>query len=303
MERITAKVSDLNKKQNAYYIDPLLAKNLDKMRDVVQTDMDWLFLVDGAEGSGKSTIAQQIAKYVDPTFDVSRICFSSGQFTNCVINAAKYQAVIYDEAYKGLNSRATMSKVNRNIVSMFTEVRQKNLFLFVVLPSFFDLDKYVAIWRSRSLIHTEFTDKMKRGRFKFYNSETKKYLYIKGKQFYEYRVVKPNIRGTFTDGYVVDEVEYRKRKLEALKEYDETNEQITDAQEYVKWFATRVNEARTDLGLTQMQIAELLELSTRTFERWVSEHKKIKEKKHNLGGTSPLLTAKPPSSLFNGGEN
>jgi hypothetical protein len=106
-----------------------------------------------------------------------------------------------------------MNKVNQSIVRMLTEIRYKNLFIFIVLPTFFDLVKYVALWRSRALLHV-YDVNFERGYFAFYDKDKKKELYIKGKKFYSYssRIVKPNFIGRFTNHYVVDKEEYIKRK-------------------------------------------------------------------------------------------
>lgn len=201
-----------------YYMDGYLRKGYDKAKNIVTKDWDWLILVDGTEGGGKSVLAQQGAKYVDDTFNIDRIAFTPLGFRNAILSAQKYNAVIYDEAYTGLSSRGTMSDVNKMLVAMLAEIRQKNLFVFVVMPSFFDLDRNVAIWRSRGLLHV-YTDKSyARGFFAFYGKDKKLQLYINGKKTYSYRRPTPNFRGRFTNHYVVDEQEYRKRKLKALSE-------------------------------------------------------------------------------------
>ena len=201
------------------YMDGYLRKGFAKAKSLVEKDWDWLTLVDGAEGSGKSVIAQQCAYEVDKTICLDRITFTPEEFREAILKANKYQAVIYDEAYTGLSSRGTMSDINKTLVQMLAEIRQKCLFVFIVMPTFFDLDRYAAIWRSRGLIHV-YTDKgYGRGYFAYYNKDKKKMLYILGKKFYDYKKPKPNFRGRFTSYYVVDEQEYRKKKLNALSEH------------------------------------------------------------------------------------
>lgn len=198
------------------YMDGYLRKGYAKAKSVVEKDWDWVMLVDGAEGGGKSVIAQQGAYEVDKTINLDRITFTPEEFEQAIKAANRFEAVIYDEAYTGLSSRGAMSDINKVLVSMLAEIRQKNLFIFVVMPTFFDLDKYVAIWRSRGLIHV-YTDKgYGRGYFSYYNRDKKKNLYILGKKFYDYRKPKPNFRGRFTNYYVVDEAQYRAKKLKSL---------------------------------------------------------------------------------------
>lgn len=213
---------------NEYYMDGYEKSNLDTGKKVVKKDWDMIFLVDGIEGAGKSVKASQAAYYCDETLDLSRVVFTPVEFQRVVLSATKYQSVVYDEAYTGLSSRAAMSMVNRILVKMLAEIRQKNLFIFVVMPTFFDLDKYVALWRSRALFHVFTGDNFERGYFAFYNADRKKDLYINGKKYYSYYKPKPNFIGRFTNHYVFDEAEYRKKKLQSTtkREDDIITQQI-----------------------------------------------------------------------------
>lgn len=199
------------------YMDGYLKSNFDIVKHMVKQDWDMLIIVDGVEGTGKSVLAQQCAYYCDPTLDLSRITFNANEFQNAIRNAKKYEAVVFDEAYSGLSSRGAMTQVNRALVSMISQIRQKNLFVFIVMPCFFEVDKYFAVWRSRALLHVYTGDRLQRGYFAFFNSAKKRTLYIKGKKLYQY-LVSPNFRGRFTKGYVVNEKEYRKKKLDSLEQ-------------------------------------------------------------------------------------
>jgi len=199
------------------YMDGFLKKNLDTAKEIIKNDWDMIFAFDGAEGSGKSTLAVQCAYYCDPTMTLDNVVFNARDFRKAIINAKPFQAIVYDEAYSGLNSRSAMSFINKSLVGMLTEIRQKNLFVFIVLPCFFDLDKYVALWRSRVLIHVYTGEGFQRGRFSFFNVDRKKDLYMKGKKFYEYKLVQPNFRGAFTNAFPLDLKEYKEKKWTALK--------------------------------------------------------------------------------------
>lgn len=203
--------------ENEYYLDGFLKDNLDIAKEVIKKDWDMIFCYDGYEGSGKSVKAMQDAYYCDPSFTIERECFTPKEFTEQILKAEKYQAVVYDEALTGLSSKDVMGRINKALVSMLAEIRQKNLFVFIVMPTFFDLSKYVALWRSRALIHLYTAEKFKRGYFAFFNSDRKKELYIKGKKFYDYNCVKPNFKGMFTGYYPIDEEAYKKKKLDSLK--------------------------------------------------------------------------------------
>lgn len=199
-----------------YYMDGYLNTNITTAKTIIKKDWDMVIIIDGAEGSGKSVLTQQVATYCDPTLNLDRIVFTPNEFRKAIIKAKKYQAVVYDEAYTGLSARATMSMINRALVSMLAEIRQKNLFVFVVMPTFFDLDKYVALWRSRALINVYTGDNFERGFFKFFNKTKKKDLYINGKKYYNYNKPEANFIGRFPNHYTVNEKAYKKKKRNSL---------------------------------------------------------------------------------------
>lgn len=173
--------------------------------------------------SGKSTIALQIGKYVDPTLDLNRIVFDAESFRQAIFKAKKGQCVVFDEAFTGLSSRAALSGVNKTLVSLMMQMRQKNLMVIMVLPTFFMLDKYAALFRAKALIHV-YENKGVRGYFRLYNSKLKKILYLKGKKDYSYshKYVRTMFKGRFYGKFALgsDELEkkYRKKKEKALQD-------------------------------------------------------------------------------------
>ena len=183
-------VSVYDKKQDItikYFLDSRLKNRLDTrvIPDLAKRDKDCLIALDGNEGSGKSTLALQIGKYVDPTLNLSRVVFDAETFRAAILKAEKGQCVIFDEAFTGLSSRSSLSGVNRTLISLMMQIRQKNLFVIMVLPTFFLIDKYVALFRSRALIHV-YECSGRRGYFKIYNRRKKKLLYLLGKATYSY---------------------------------------------------------------------------------------------------------------------
>ena len=207
------------------YFDGYLLENLQRMREIVKKDFDNVFVTDGGEGVGKSVLTMQIGKFLDPSLSLDRVTFSADEFMQAVHAAQPEQCVIYDEAYTGMSSGDTMTKVNKVLTKLLAEVRQKRLIIIVTAPSFFDLTKYIALWRSRALIHCQLggADGFERGYFSFYNAERKKNLYLLGKKLYNYKITRPNFYGRFTKKYVLDETEYRAKKLAALSKYKSVN--------------------------------------------------------------------------------
>ena len=215
-----------------------------------------VFIVDGFEGTGKSVLAQQVAKYCDPTFDLNEIVFTPGSFEKIVKTSNKFKAIIYDEAYGGLSGKGTMTQINKSLVKMMTEIRQRNLFIFIVLPTLFELTKYIAIWRSRALLHVYSSDNFERGYFAFYNVHKKKQLYMSGKKFYNYNMPDPNFTGRFTNHYTVDKDAYKDKKLkETSRLEDDANESKVMRKLY------EIIERLEKRGMYQREIGEIIGLS------------------------------------------
>jgi adenylate kinase family enzyme len=207
-----------------YAMDSRLKFNLDiNAKEVLEKkDKDLFIVVDGTEGSGKSTLALQIGKYVDPSLDLDRVVFDAESFRQAVFKAKKNQCIVFDEAFNGLSSRASLSAMNKVLVGLMMQMRQKNLFIIMVLPTFFMLERYVALFRTKALVHVYEVGGV-RGYFRVYNQKLKKILYLIGKKDYSYndRRVRTKFRGRFYGKFALGDEEmdkkYRKKKMKALE--------------------------------------------------------------------------------------
>jgi hypothetical protein len=199
----------------SYHIDKKMIKFLNKIKNMIsKKDKDYVMIIDGYEGSGKSTAAQQWGKFVDPSLDLPRICMTADEFKQAIMDSKQKQCVIYDEAVTGMSSGDTITRIGRLLKSMMMQMRQKNLFVIVIIPSIFELNKYTVLSRSRNFFHI-YESKGKMGYFVGYNRKDTKLLYLKGKKTYTYRV-KSRFIGRFLGKYVVDEQKYRDKKEKAL---------------------------------------------------------------------------------------
>ncbi len=197
--------------------------------NIHKKDKDWVGVIDGGEGVGKSVLAMQIAKVLDPNFNLKKVCMTPNEFTTAIVKARKGDCIVFDEAFTGLSSRASLTEVNKIIVSLMMEMRQKNLFVLIVMPTFFLLDKYVALWRAKGLFHV-YLKKGKRGRWVYFNNKKKKLLYILGKKLYDYSKPRVRFRGRFQDQYTVNEKDYRDKKNISLRK----KSRLTKAQVYLE---------------------------------------------------------------------
>jgi hypothetical protein len=226
----------LNNKTISYHIDDKLVKIWDTLRGekLMHLNEDRVYIVDGRERTGKSTFAFQQAKYIDPNFSIDQICLTSEQFLHAIRTSPRGKVIVFDEAFRGLSSKSGRSKINKTIVQALMEVGQRNLVIFIVLPTLFLLEIYAAVFRSEALFHVYKLKKRspsgkKQRAFKIYNYEKKKQLYLRGKTKY-FSYSKPKIgkqKGRFfakqyehvSMPYETFELDaYNKKKDDAFKE-------------------------------------------------------------------------------------
>lgn len=210
------------------YYDEYLLSNLDYLKKMVEANWDGIIYYGGYEGDGKTVKASQDAAYLDPTFTLERFCWTPKRFLELVNVAQKGQAIVYDEGQDVFDSGATRDKTARLVKTVLTRIRSKNLYIIIIAPDFWRINKYLFIHRSRAFIRI-YSDGLTRGYFAFYSREKKHALYIKGKKEENINVITPDFRGRFTNWVPFDWDEYNKRKDEATKSITLDDEAIEPA--------------------------------------------------------------------------
>ncbi len=244
-----------------YYIAPEIKEQLDRAKDIVKNaDQDRVFIITEAEGSGKSVLAMQLASYVDENFSIKDITFNSEQFAERTRIKEPLGAVIDDEANSGLSSRAVLSKENKKMVRLLQECRQRNLFLFIVLPSVFMLEKYVVLHRSHALFHTYIYRKdFKKRAYKVYNKKNKQLLYILGAKMMSYSKPRVTKSYRFYGKYPpnISEKEYRDKKLASFR--DEKKKTNSKEEIYMKQRDALIEGANREHKVKFTEMAKWLE--------------------------------------------
>ncbi len=219
---------------------------------VEKKDFDHVILVDGQEGSGKTVFTLQQALILDPKFTLDKVCFTPQEFIKAVTNAKPHSCIVFDEAFTGLSSRSSLTEMNQLLVALMMEMRQKNLFIILVMPSFFMLDKYAVLHRAKGLFHVRL-NKGRRGYWEYYNKAKMKVLYFQGKKLYDYGVVKRHRFGRFREQYTVNEEDYREKKAKALT----SKSRRTKAEQYKEQRDVSLWVMYKELGISQRKIATL----------------------------------------------
>jgi ABC-type dipeptide/oligopeptide/nickel transport system ATPase component len=152
-----------------------LYENLDGIKKFIRTDRDFIIVIDGREGCGKSSLALWIAEYIETedhasTFGISRVTFTEREVYKTLHDLKKYQAMIIDEGENVLFSRESMRKPNREMIKTIMSItRAKNIVIIINIPDFLMIDKYIKLKRVGCWIHI-----VRRGIFKFYNGKSAK---------------------------------------------------------------------------------------------------------------------------------
>lgn len=214
---MTILIIDVDGKPTNLYVDERLYNAIEKKikKRIQRKDQDLVWIIDGKERSGKSTFAMQLAKILDPDFNLNQVCMTPEEFTKAVTKAKKGDCIVYDEAFTGLSSRGSLTEINRMLVSLMMEMGQKNLYILIVMPTFFMLDKYVALFRAHGLFHI-YEKNGKRGFWTFFNNKKKNLLYLLGKKLFSYNKPRSKTMGRFANQYVISEEDYRQKKRETL---------------------------------------------------------------------------------------
>jgi len=116
---------------------------VDMVRDRLSHNQNALIVFTGQTGSGKSISALEFARLIDPTFNVTRVVFTTVEFLNLVEIISPGQVIIFDEAGIDLDSRRSMSSQNVFFSNIMKVFRYRQIPVIFTLPNLAMLDKNV----------------------------------------------------------------------------------------------------------------------------------------------------------------
>lgn len=128
----------------------MLFKNLDWVVKRVKQDNDFILVIDGREGSGKSSLALIIDRYLDKNFEVWQIAQTEKEIYFILQKLEKYKVLHVDEGENVFFIRDSMKKENKEMVkSLMSDTRGRNIILLILIPDITMLDKYIKLKRIR----------------------------------------------------------------------------------------------------------------------------------------------------------
>jgi len=274
------KVTDKN-----LYIEPKLKSKLDLMvtRTLGKSEQDNVILIDGDEGSGKTTIASMIAYYIayetKRELSIDNVFFDLDKLIDFAMKTEK-QIIWWDEGALGGLASEWWMKNQKRFMKLLMISRKRRHFFIICIPKFFKLNEYFVVDRSIALIHTYVDKGINIGRFVYFTKAKKEYLYYDWKKsrkrsyrnYYDFR-------GKFTNtlGKVINEKLYDKKKDYAIMNMDKGEERVNEQGILTNRNIEIVNKLK-DNGMSQKEIAKVMGVTTRTIRNWL---KKIEKDKGN----------------------
>lgn len=256
----------------SFYLDGFLNKALDIAKErVTKRDFQYICCISGSSGDGKSTLAKAIAKKCCPWFDLSYVVFDGEEFIKKTLECKPFSSIILDESFASMNTKISQSKDFLKILSQLQIVRQKNLFIILCIPNFFDLHKSFALFMANHLIVVYSSDRGVRGKFLAFSKGQKRRLYIKGQRFCDYDCVSANFVGSFTRCLSI----YNEKKYLNLKKAHLMSQQKEIEAKTRNYDRDKVIQAlKIEFGLKTSQIAELFDLKMRRIQVIVAKKAK-----------------------------
>lgn len=218
---------------------------------------NWLSIITGQTGSGKSWSALSLAEKIDPSFDTSKVVLRPENFMEKVAEREWGQGdvVVFDEAGAGMSAKAHMTKKNRIIDQVLQTFRRQNIAVIFTVPSKSNVDKSV-----RRLLHTYIETKTidyinERNHLKWlemdYNQKTDKIYYKYPKRRTDSGALKK-----------IKTVKMGKPSESLIKAYEEKRSKYQDSKnsEFLEELQEKMNDSNSDSGKTKEEkIKEYIE--------------------------------------------
>lgn len=274
-----------DKTPGSMYIDGGLFKKLTLVKKLIRKDWDAVYVVDGEVGAGKSVFTQQICYFVsDGDFTLDEVTFKPKEFRDQVLKSPKYNGIMFDEAFRGMSSRGTLTGINKMLMSLMQEIRQRNLFIFIVLPSIWDLDSHIKLNRCRGLFHIHTDENKDRGYWKFYSNREDQIGNSRFKIFFgdprnKYRYPPwHNGLGKYVPFSPFDEKEYDAKKKKSLGDYSyEENTKSFNEEKYRKLFEKSLIHNVEQNGDSFVKLGKVYDMLPNTLNKAYHKLKSLKK--------------------------
>ena len=142
---------------NIHNIKDLILWLKDGYRRIVKYNRDYVAVITGMEGAGKSTLALLLGQAIDKNFSMDKIIFDYNDYLNLVLDRTRHDnkesVIMFDETALTSFSRNSQSDDGKDFVQNLIINRYLNNFQILILPSLKWLDVYPREHRTMVLFH------------------------------------------------------------------------------------------------------------------------------------------------------
>lgn len=242
---------------------------LDMVYKHLSKDYDFVLLVSGDTGTGKSRLILHMIQYwYDTFFDgctedhAAKLTGTPKGWVKSIMECERYGINAFDEGGK-INSRRAMDRMNKIIHETYQIIRAKNYFTIIAIPSIFDLETTFPKRRAKALFHIP-----RRGIVNFYStSKLRRIVELNQRRLVKkVNVVRPDVGPIFFDDYKgIMLSKYLEKKDESMDEQlQRLHEEITESEgsqkrdEFIKQKKSegwKDREIAKELGVSQSAIS------------------------------------------------
>lgn len=189
------------------------------IKNAIKEHWDYMLIVDGREGSGKSSLALNIKAIYDGKYSLNHVLFDAEDLLDMMQSAPKGSCVLMDEAIVSLYKRDSLKEFQTLLVKAFAIVRARELFFILVLPNFWDLDAALRTRANHRLyVYARRVDgRLIRGYVKVYKPQRTEWTTRWAWQEIEWEYIFPALPDDFAEAY--DKFK-RKGLMRSLKKFD-----------------------------------------------------------------------------------
>jgi len=260
-----------SKDPDSINLDGYLKKKLDNIIKLRKKGWDTIFIIDGDRRSGKSTVAKTCGYYLDPEISIKNYVSGLGDALRVIESLPDESVVIFDESSLIFSSKDHANKQQKQLLKVIDVIGVKRMTMILVMPSFFELIKPLAIYYSRFLLHVYTDNKLTRGRMAYFGTKSKKILYNIGKKNHNsYGKPSADWIGRFVN-YIPDyEAEYERLKKKSRDESFNLNSATRySKEEYATIIKTMLeNNMNIEKSIGSSQLSTLFKVPIRTIQAY-----------------------------------
>ena len=137
------------------YMDGYLVKSLNFAIERIKKKHDLLLIIDGVEGSGKSTIGKTVGYYIScklgEELSADNIFFDIDKMFKFATTTKK-QVIIWDESALGGMGDSWQESTHKQLLKLLITCRKYNHVFIFIIPQIRTLRRYFAVDRSLALL-------------------------------------------------------------------------------------------------------------------------------------------------------